>query len=85
MSRFRKLSQTVWPCQYHVVWTPKYRYRILTGKVASEVSRCIRAFVEQMGGEIIELNVCVDHVHLLVIVPPKVSLSSFVGTLKGQF
>ena len=47
MSRFRKLSHTIWHCQYHIVWVPKYRYRILTGGVAEEVARCIRAFVEQ--------------------------------------
>ena len=84
MSRFQKLSQTIWYCQYHIVWTPKYRYRILTGRVAEEVVRCIRAFCEQTGAGIVELNVCTGHVHLLVMVPPKVSLSTFVGTIKGR-
>jgi len=84
MSRFRKLSHTIWHCQYHIVWVPKYRYRILTGRVAEEVGRCIRAFVEQQKSEVVELNVQVDHVHLLVLVPPKVSLSDFVGTVKGR-
>ena len=84
MSRFRKLSQTIWHCQYHIVWVPKYRYRILTGKVGEEVTNCIRAFSEQFGCEIIELTVQVDHVHLLVMIPPKVSVSGFVGTVKGR-
>ncbi len=84
MSRFRKLSHTIWHCQYHIVWVPKYRYRILTGRVAEEVARCIRAFVEQQKSEVVELNVQLDHVHLLVLVPPKVSLSDFVGTVKGR-
>ena len=84
MSRFRKLSQTIWHCQYHIVWVPKYRFRILTGKVAEEVARCIRTFVDQLGGEVVELNVCIDHIHLLVMVPPKVSISTFVGTIKGR-
>ena len=84
MSRFRKLSQTLWYCQYHIVWVPKYRFRILTGKVAEEVENCIRAFSEQQGGEVVELNVQVDHVHLLALVPPKVSISGYVGTLKGR-
>jgi putative transposase len=84
MSRFRKLSQTLWYCQYHIVWVPKYRFRILTGKVAEEVENCIRAFFEQQGGEVVELNVQVDHVHLLALVPPKVSISGYVGTLKGR-
>jgi putative transposase len=84
MSRFRKLSHSIWHCQYHIVWVPKYRFRVLTGPVAGEVARCIRAFSEQKGAEIIELNVQIDHVHLLVLVPPKISISSFVGILKGR-
>ena len=84
MSRFRKLSQTIWHCKYHIVWVPKYRFRILTGKVSAEVERCIRAFCEQQGCEVVELNVQVDHVHLLVMVPPKLSISGFVGTVKGR-
>ena len=84
MSRFRKLSHTIWHCQYHIIWVPKYRYRILTGRVSEEVSRCVRAFTEHQKGEVVELNVQVDHVHLLVMVPPKVSISTFVGTVKGR-
>jgi len=63
---------------------PKYRFKILTGKIAREVENCIRAFSEQQGAEIIELNIQIDHVHLLVMVPPKVSISNFAGTLKGR-
>ncbi len=84
MSCFRKLSQSIWHCQYHIVFVPKYRYKILVGEVAKETERCIRAFVDQQGGSIIELNVQLDHVHLLVMVPPKISISNFVGTLKGR-
>ena len=84
MSRFRKLSQTIWHCQYHIVWVPKYRFRILSGKIAEEVETCIRTFSQQQHCEIIELNVQVDHVHLLAMVPPKVSISGFVGTIKGR-
>ena len=84
MSRFRKLSHTLWHCQYHIVWVPKYRYRILTGKVAREVERCIRAFSEQKHCEIIEKNVQIDQVHLIVMVPPKTSISEYVGTVKGR-
>ena len=81
MSRFKKLAQTIWYCQYHIVWVPKYRFRILKDEVAEEVENCIRAFSEQQGGEILELNVQVDHVHLLALVPPKVSISGYVGTV----
>ena len=72
MSRFFKLSQTIWYCQYHIVWVPKYRYKILTDKLGQEVECCICVFSEQQGCSIIELNVQMDHVHLLVMVPPKV-------------
>ncbi len=84
MSRFRKLSHTLWHCQYHIVWVPKYRYRILSGEVGVEVERCIRAFTERMKSEIVEWNVQADHVHLLVMIPPKISVSDFVGTVKGR-
>lgn len=84
MSRFRKLSHAVWHCQYHLVWTPKYRFRMLTGEVGTEVARCIRAFSEYLKCEVVELNVQIDHVHLIVMIPPKVSVSDFVGTVKGR-
>jgi putative transposase len=84
MSRFRKLSQTIWHCQYHIVWTPKYRYRIITGELGDDVTDCIRVFSEQLHCEINELNVQVDHVHLLVMIPPKVAVSDYVGTVKGR-
>jgi len=79
MSRFRKLSQTIWHCQYYIMWTPKYRYRILTGQLGLDVDSCIRAFSDQLKCEITELNVQIDHVHLLVMVPPKISISDYVG------
>jgi len=84
MSQFKKLSHTIWRCQYHIIWTPKYRYKILTGELAADVEDCIRAFTERQGGEAVELNVQVDHVHLLVMIPPKISVSDFVGTVKGR-
>ncbi|MFP4531474.1 MAG: IS200/IS605 family transposase [Desulfobacterales bacterium] len=84
MSRFKKLSHTLWHCKYHIVWVPKYRLRILQGDVAKEVEGCIRAFSEHQKADVLELNVCFDHVHMLVMVPPKVSVSNFVGTIKGR-
>ena len=84
MSRFEKLSHTIWCCQYHIVWTPKYRYRMLSGAVGAETERCIRAFSEQSGCKVIEVNIQFDHVHLLAKVPPKLSISKYVGTLKGR-
>ena len=84
MSRFNKLSHTIWHCQYHMVWTPKYRYKVLTGAVKDEVESCIRAFSEQKKCAVIELNVQIDHVHLITMVLPKVMILDFVGTIKGR-
>jgi len=84
MSRFRKLSQTIWHCQYHVTWTPKYRYRILSGKIADLVTYCIRAYSDQLKCEVVELNVQIDHVHLICMVPPKISIYDYLGTIKGR-
>ena len=84
MSRFDKLSHVLWHCQYHIIWVPKYRFRILTGDIAREVENCIRAFSEQKKSEVVELNVQMDHVHLIVMVPPKISISDYVGTIKGR-
>lgn len=84
MSRFYKLSHTIWHCQYHIVWTPKYRFKILKDGIKAEVETCIRIFSEQMQCRIIELNVQIDHVHLIVMIPPKVMVSKYVGTIKGR-
>ena len=84
MSRFNKLSHVLWCCQYHIVWVPKYRYRVLTDKVGFEVSKSIRIYSERLKCELVELNVRPDHVHLLVKVPPKVSISKLMGTVKGK-
>ncbi|MCP4598914.1 IS200/IS605 family transposase [Neptuniibacter sp.] len=84
MSRFEKLSHVLWHCQYHLVWVPKYRYRVLTGKVGNEVEETIRQQLERMECRLIELNIQKDHVHLLVKVPPKLSISKVMGTLKGK-
>ena len=84
MSRFRKLSHVLWHCQYHLVWVPKYRYKILKGNVSVEIERCIRLFCEQETCEVVELNVQEDHIHLIVMMPPKVSVSELIGILKGR-
>lgn len=84
MSRFKKLSHTLWHCQYHIVWTPKYRLRILEGDVAHEVSHCVRSFSDQKKCEVNELNVQKDHVHLIVMIPPKLSVSDYMGIIKGR-
>ena len=84
MSRFERLSHVIWHCQYHIVWVPKYRFRILTGEVGREVFHCIQSYGGRLGCTIVELNVQPDHVHLLVKVPPKQSISDLMGALKGR-
>jgi putative transposase len=84
MSRFKKMSHTIWHCTYHIVWTPKYRYRILKGEIKEEVEHCIRSFSKQKECIVEELNVQVDHVHLMIMIPPKVSVSDMMGILKGR-
>jgi putative transposase len=84
MSRFGKLTHVLWHCQYHIVWTPKYRYKMLKGAIAQEVHNCVQVYCSRLGCEVIELNVQVDHVHLLVKMPPKISVSELMGTLKGK-
>ena len=84
MSRFRKLSHSLWHCQYHVVFVPKYRFRILDGEIATEVSNCIRSFSSQKECEIVELNIQIDHIHIIAFVPPKLSISDYLGIIKGR-
>ena len=84
MSRFNELSHVLWHCQYHIVWVPKYRYRILKDKVGFEISKSIRIYAERLGCDLVELNVQSDHVHLLLKVPPKVSISKLMGVVKGK-
>ena len=84
MSRFKKMSHTIWFCEYHIVWIPKYRYRMLQGKMKEECEQCIREQNRQMQCEVVELNVQVDHVHMVAMVPPKVSISEYMGRLKGK-
>ncbi len=84
MSRFMKMSHSIWHCQYHIIWTPKYRFKILTGEVGKEVESCIRMFSDRLGCTVVELNVVSDHVHLLVKIPPKVEVAKFVGIIKGR-
>ena len=84
MSRFKKLTHTIWWCEYHIVWCPKYRYRVMQGKIKAEGELCIRSQCGQMSGEVVELNVQADHVHLVVMIPPKLSVSDYMGRVKGK-
>ena len=65
MSRFQKLSLVIWHCQYHNVWVPKYRHRVLTGEVGQEVQNCIHVFSGQLSCKVVELNIQNDHIHMI--------------------
>lgn len=84
MSKYKKLSHVIYKCDYHIVWVPKYRLRILKGTIKSLVENDIRSLCEWKRCEVQELNVQEDHIHLLVSVPPKVSISKLMGVLKGK-
>ena len=84
MSRFKKLSHVIYYHVYHIVWTPKYRYRILKGPVKEFVENQIKSICEWKRLEILELNVQSDHVHIVLNVPPKLSISRVMGILKGK-
>jgi len=78
------LSHTKWLCKYHIVFTPKYRRKIIYGKYRKSIGEILRRLCSYKGVEIIEGNLCPDHVHMLVSIPPKISVSSFMGYLKGK-
>ena len=84
MGRFKSLAHSLWHCHYHIVWVPKYRYRILKGEIKLEAEQMIRMVSAQMRCDIEELNVQDDHVHLLVMIPPKIAISKYVGMVKGK-
>jgi putative transposase len=84
MSKYKKQSHVVYKCDYHIVWVPKYRFRILTAEIGKMVDKDIRIQSEYLGCEISELNVRTDHVHVVVSIPPKVSVSTYMGTIKGK-
>ncbi|MCF6333434.1 MAG: IS200/IS605 family transposase [Draconibacterium sp.] len=84
MGKFRELSHVYYKCEYHVVFVPKYRFRILTGTVNNLVDHDIRLISQWKEVEVLELNVQADHVHLVCSIPPKISVSDFMGILKGK-
>ena len=78
------LSHTVWNCKYHVVFAPKYRRKVFYGSKRLEIGAILRKLCEFKGVTIIEAEVCPDHVHMLLEIPPKMSVSGFMGYLKGK-
>ena len=84
MAKWKKLAHVVYQCAYHIVWRPKYRYRVLRGNIAKFVEGSSRAVCEWKKVNVMELNFQEAHVHLVVNIPPKVAIYELMGTLKGK-
>ena len=78
------LSHTKWNCKYHIVFAPKFRRKIIYGKLRQDIANILSALCKRKGVKIVEAEMCPDHVHMLVEIPPSISVSSFVGYLKGK-
>ena len=84
MNDIKSLSHTKWNCKYHIVFAPKYRRQIIYGKIKKDIGKILRGICERKKVEIIEANACKDHIHMLVEIPPHMSISQFMGYLKGK-
>ena len=80
----KSLAHTRWNCQYHIVFIPKYRKKVMYGKVRADMREILRTLCNYKKVEMIEGAVCKDHIHLCVSIPPKICLSDFMGYLKGK-
>ncbi len=84
MTDFESLAHVRWDCKYHVVFIPKYRRKVLYGKLRLAVGRILRELCEQKGITLLEGHACPDHIHLFLSIPPKHSVANTVGFLKGK-
>ena len=84
MTDINSLSHTKWNCKYHIVFCPKYRRQEIYGKIKEDVGKILRKLCEAKGVEIIEAEACPDHIHMLVAIPPHLSVAQFMGYLKGK-
>ena len=78
------LAHTKWNCKYHIVFAPKYRRKVAYGKMKQDIANILSMLCKRKSVEIVEAEICPDHVHMLVKIPPSLSVSSFVGYLKGK-
>jgi len=84
MDEFQNLSHTVWECKYHVVWIPKYRKKVLYGELRKHLGSILRELATQRESSILEGHLMLDHIHVLVSIPPKYSVAQVVGFIKGK-
>lgn len=80
----QSLAHTKWNCKYHIVFAPKYRRKVFFGQKRFEIGDIIRELCRWKGVELLSAEACPDHIHILVAIPPKMSVSSFMGFLKGK-
>ena len=84
MTDINSLSHTKWNCKYHIVFCPKYRREEIYGQIKEDVGKILRRLCEAKGVEIIEAEACPNHIHMLVAIPPHLSVAQFMGYLKGK-
>jgi len=84
MNDIQSLSHSKWRCQYHVVFAPKYRKKEIYGKIKKDIGEILRKLCEQTHVTIVEANACKDHIHMLLHIPPSLSVAQFMGFLKGK-
>jgi putative transposase len=84
VSDINSLAHTKWNCKYHIVFAPKYRRKVFFGEKKREIGEILRQLCDWKGIKIVEAEICPDHVHMLLEIPPKVSVSSFMGYIKGK-
>ena len=84
MTDTNSLSHSKWNCKYHIVFSPKYRRQVVYGKIKADIGKILRQLCEQKGVTIHEAEACPDHIHMLVSIPPSLSVAQFMGYLKGK-
>ena len=84
MNDVKSLSHSKWRCKYHIVFAPKYRRQVIYGKIKADVEKILRELCERKGVTIIEAECCPNHIHMLVEIPPHLSVASFMGYLKSK-
>ena len=84
MNDNHSLSHSKWNCKYHIVFAPKYRRQVIYGKIKADIGKILRTLCEQKKVNIIEAEACPDHIHMLVEIPPNISVAQFMGYLKGK-
>ncbi|MBR6336314.1 MAG: IS200/IS605 family transposase [Ruminococcus sp.] len=83
-NEIKHLSHSTYRCQYHIVFAPKYRRKVIYGQLKADIGQILRKLCEQKGVEILEANAMPDHIHMLVSIPPYISIAQFMGYIKGK-